>query len=269
MHFQYLNIANIHVRYLATESKGNPVLLIHGLGGSIESWLNNVETISSHDLQVIALDLPGFGLSDKPKITYTIKYYTNFISKFIKRLGLDSHSLCIVGNSLGGHIAAEFAINYPVAVHKLVLISPAGALPASFKGTPELHSYIDIVRAKTAQQVKNVLLDIDKNVKSVEYNYAKTLFQRLALPGAKEAFVSAFNGSVKAPRLSDRLNKIKAKTLLIWGKDDQIIPVNFIYPFIKMKNCRLILLENCGHTLYRNNSVIFNKIVIDFIKETA
>jgi pimeloyl-ACP methyl ester carboxylesterase len=100
-----------------------------------------------------------------------------------------------VGNSLGGHIAAEFAINYPVAVHKLVLISPAGALPVSFKGTPELHSYIE---AKTAEQVKNVLLDIDKNVKSVEYNYAKTLFQRLALPGAKEAFVSAFNGSCKS-----------------------------------------------------------------------
>jgi len=176
--------------------------------------------------------------------------------------------LCIAGNSLRGHIAAEFAINYPEAVHKLVLISPAGALPTSFKGTPELHSYIDIVRAKTAQQVKNVLLDIDKNVKS-EYNYAKTLFQRLGLPGAKGAFVSAFNGSVKAPRLSDRLNKIKAKTLLIWGKDDQIIPVNFIYPLIKMKNCRLILLENCGHTLYRNNSVIVNKIIIDFIKEIA
>jgi len=111
------------------------------------------------------------------------------------------------------------------------------------------------------------LLDIDKNVKSIEYNYAKTLFQRFSLPGAKEAFVSAFNGSAKAPRLSNRLNKIKAKTLLIWGKHDQIIPINFIYPFIKMNNCRLILLENCGHTLYRNNSVIFNKIVIDFIKE--
>jgi 2-hydroxy-6-oxonona-2,4-dienedioate hydrolase len=95
------------------------------------------------------------------------------------------------------------------------------------------------------------------------------LFERLALPGAKEAFVSAFNGSAKAPRLNDRLNKIKAKTLLIWGKDDQIIPVTFIYPFIKMKNCRLILLENCGHTVYRNNSVIFNKTVVDFIKETA
>ena len=90
------------MRYLATETKGDPVLLIHGLGGSIESWQNNIETISSHGLRVIALDLPGFGLSDKPKIKYTIKYYRNFISKFIKRLGMTFHTLSIIGNSLGG-----------------------------------------------------------------------------------------------------------------------------------------------------------------------
>lgn len=263
MHFQYLNISNVHVRYLATETKGDPVLLIHGLGGSIESWQNNIETISSHDLRVIALDLPGFGLSDKPKIKYTIKYCRNFISKFVKRLGIDFHSLSIIGNSLGGHIAAEFAINYPLAVSKLVLISPAGALSTSFKGTPELHSYIDIVKAKTVPQVRSALLGVDKNVKST----AKMFSQRLALPGAKEAFMSAFKGSAHAPRVNDRLNKIKAKTLLIWGKDDQMIPVNFVNPFIKMKNCRVILLENCGHTLYINRSQLSNKIVIDFLKE--
>jgi pimeloyl-ACP methyl ester carboxylesterase len=267
MHFQYLNISDVHVRYLATETKGDPVLLIHGLGGSIESWQNNIETISSHGLRVIALDLPGFGLSDKPKIKYTIKYYRNFISKFVKRLGIDFHSLSIIGNSLGGHIAAEFAINYPLAVSKLVLISPAGALSASFKGTPELHSYIDIVKAKTVPQVRSALLGVDKNVKSIEYNDAKMFSQRLALPGAKEAFMSAFKGSAHAPRVNDRLNKIKAKTLLIWGKDDQMIPVNFVNPFIKMKNCRVILLENCGHTLYINRSQLSNKIVIDFLKE--
>lgn len=266
MRFQYLNVANVRVRYLATKSKGDLVLLIHGLGGSIESWLNNVETISSHGFQVIALDLPGFGLSDKPKITYTIKYYMNFISKFIKRLSIDSRSLSIIGNSLGGHIAAEFAINYPLAVSKLVLISPAGALPVSFKGTPVLHSYIDIVNAKTVQQVRGALLGIDKNVKSIEYNYAKMFFQRLALPGAKKAFMSAFSGSAHAPRINERLNKIKAKTLLIWGKDDQMIPVKFFHPFIKMKNCRVILLEDCGHTLHMNSSVLFNKIVIDFLE---
>ena len=148
---------------------------------------------------------------------------------------LDSRSLCIIGNSLGGHIAAEFAINYPLAVSELILVSPAGALPVSFKGTPELHNYINIVKAKTLQQVRRDLLGIDKNVKSIEYNYAKMFFQRLKLPRAKEAFMSAFSGSAHAPRLNDRLHKIKAKTLLIWGKDDQMIPVKFLDPFIKMK----------------------------------
>ena len=267
MHFQYLKVANLRVRYLATESKGDPVLLIHGLGGSIESWLNNVEAISSHNLQVIALDLPGFGLSDKPEITFNIDYYSKFILKFIRRLRIDSRALCIVGNSLGGHIAAEFAINYPLAVSKLVLVSPAGALPVSFKGTPELRNYLNIVKAKTVQQVRRDLLGIDKNVKSIEYNYAKMFFQRLKLPRAKEAFMSAFSGSAQAPRLTGRLHKIKAKTLLIWGKDDQMIPVNFLHPFIKMKNCRVILLENCGHSVHMNSSTLFNKFVIDFLKE--
>jgi pimeloyl-ACP methyl ester carboxylesterase len=267
MHYRYLNVAKIHVRYLATESKGNPVLLIHGLGGSIESWINNIEIISSHGFQVIALDLPGFGLSDKPQMTYNIKYYFKFISKFIKQLGIGSHSLSIIGSSLGGHIAAEFAINYPSEVSKLILISPAGALPFSFKGTPVLRDYINIVKAKTVKQVRDTLLRIDKNVKPVEFNYANMLFERLSLPGAREAYMSALDGSAHAPRINDRLNKIKAKSLLIWGKDDQMIPVSFLYPFIKMKNCRIILLENCGHTLYRDNSTLFNKIVIDFLKE--
>jgi 2-hydroxy-6-oxonona-2,4-dienedioate hydrolase len=267
MRFQYLKVANVNVRYLATESKGDPVLLIHGLGGSIESWINNVEEISSNKLQVIALDLPGFGHSDKPEITYTIKYYSKLISKFIRRLGIDSRSWSIIGSSLGGHIAAEFAIEYPTALSKLVLISPAGALPVSFKGTPALHNYVNIVKAKTVQQVRRALLGIDKTVKSVEYNYAKMLFQRLASPGAKEAFMSALKGSAEAPRLNDRLHKIKAKTLLIWGKDDQIIPVSFLHPFIKMKNCRVILIENCGHSVHMNCSKLFNKIVIDFLGE--
>ncbi|MRN40625.1 MAG: alpha/beta fold hydrolase [Nitrosopumilales archaeon] len=211
MHFQYLKVANVRVRYL--------------------------------------------------------EYYSKFISKFIRRLRIDSRSLCIVGNSLGGHIAAEFAINYPLAVSKLVLVSPAGALPVSFKGTPELRNYLNIVKAKTVQQVRRDLLGIDKNVKSIEYNYAKMFFQRLKLPRAKEAFMSAFSGSAHAPRLTGRLHKIKAKTLLIWGKDDQMIPVNFLHPFIKMKNCRVILLENCGHSVHMNSSTLFNKFVIDFLKE--
>ncbi len=73
--------------------------------------------------------------------------------------------------------------------------------------------------------MRNILLRIDKNVKPTEFNYANMFFERLSLPGAREAFISALEGSAHAPRISDRLNKIKAKTLLIWGKQLTIIDI--------------------------------------------
>jgi 2-hydroxy-6-oxonona-2,4-dienedioate hydrolase len=262
--FQYLDIDNLLVRYHDTQSKGNPVLLLHGLGGSIESWINNIDAFSTEELRVIALDLPGFGLSDKPKINYTINFYRIFITKFIRSLRIDS-SLSIVGSSLGGHIAAEIAINHPALAYKLVLISPAGALPVSFKGTYALRKYIGILKAKSMQEVKKVLSVVDDNI--VDDTYAQDLYNRLSIPGANEAFISAFKGSANAPRLSKRLDKIKANTLLIWGKNDQIIPVKYIEPFVRMKNCRIILIEKSGHVPFINKPVLFNKIVIGFLKE--
>jgi 2-hydroxy-6-oxonona-2,4-dienedioate hydrolase len=264
--FQYLDIDNLFVRYHDTQSKGNPVLLLHGLGGSIESWLKNISAISAEELRVIVLDLPGFGLSDKPKINYTINFYTIFIAKFIKSLKIDS-CLSIVGCSLGGQIAAEIAIKYPTLSSKLVLISPAGAPPYSFKGTYALRKYIGVTRARSVQEVKEALSVVDNNNNIINNTYAQDFYHKLSTPGAKEAFISALKGSADAPRLSKRLDRIQANTLLIWGKNDQIIPVKYIEPFIKMKNCRIILIENSGHVPFINKPQLFNKIVTAFIKE--
>ena len=264
MDFQYLNVDNTRVRYIDTRSNGNSVLLIHGLGGSIESWINNIYTISSEQLRVIALDLPGFGFSDKPKINYTPRFYSVFIAKFLNRLKACSY-VSIIGCSLGGHIAAEVALNHPSLVSKLILISPAGALPVSFKGTPALRKYISVLKAKSIQEVKKALLSVDDV--SVDDTSAQIFYDKLSMPGAKEAFMSALKGSTYAPRLSRRLHRIKAQTLLIWGKNDKIIPVRFTKPFINMKNCRILLLENCGHVPFISRYTLFNKIVTGFIKE--
>ena len=264
MNFQFLHIDDICVRYVDTQSKHDPVLLIHGLGGSIESWINNIYAISSKQLRVIVLDLPGFGFSDKPRINYTPNFYSEFIVKFLTRLELDSY-ISVVGCSLGGHIAAEIALNHPSLISKLVLISPAGALPVSFKGTPSLRKYIRILKSKSIQEVSKALLSIDDV--STDETFVQTFYDKLSTPGAKEAFMSALRGSTYAPRLSRRLHIIKARTLLIWGKNDKIIPVRFIKPFINMENCRVILLENCGHTPFISRATLFNKIVADFIKE--
>jgi 2-hydroxy-6-oxonona-2,4-dienedioate hydrolase len=73
--YQYFQVGRVRIRYVSAGS-GAPMLLMHGLGGSIESWMHNIDDLAK-SFRVIAFDLPGFGLSDKPKINYTIKFYKN------------------------------------------------------------------------------------------------------------------------------------------------------------------------------------------------
>jgi pimeloyl-ACP methyl ester carboxylesterase len=110
---------------------------------------------------------------------------------------------------------------------------------------------------------------VDRHNKIIDDKHAEISYHRLSLPGAKHAFASALRGSSKAARLDKRLDRIKAKMLLIWGKDDQIFPVKFTEHFVNLRNCRVILIENSGHQLYFTGYVLFNKYVSDFIKEST
>lgn len=259
MDYRYIQVGKLRISHVDAGS-GEPVLLMHGLGGSIESWTNNIDGLAK-SMRVIAVDLPGFGLSDKPKMNYTIKFYREFLIQFLKQLQLEQVS--IVGSSLGGQVAAEVAISRPSLVKKLVLISPAGALPRSFKGTPALWKYVQVINAKSVKQAKQALFAVDN--KPVDDSYAQLVYQKMSMSGAKEAFLSALAGSARAPRLNNRLHKIKAHTLLLWGKEDYMIPVKFVEPFVKMKHCRIVMLENCGHRPHFERPELFNKIVSDFL----
>ena len=259
---KFTKIDNLVVRYLDKNKSGIPLLLLHGLGGSIESWSNNINFLSTK-FRIIALDLPGFGLSDKPKISYSIKFYVYLLEKFIKRIKLNH--LFIIGSSLGGHIAVEFTLKNRKMVDKLILISPAGSLPKSFKGTRELKRYVKIVNARSSRDIGRILTSIDTSM--VNPSYADITFKRLSLPGAKEAFISALKGSARAQRYNNQLEKIDTSMLLIWGKKDRMIPLKFIRPFMEHGNSRIIIFENCGHRPHVENPRLFNKVVKDFLIE--
>ena len=259
---KFTRIDNLLVRYLDKNKGGIALLLLHGLGGSIESWSNNINFLSSK-FRIIALDLPGFGLSDKPKINYSIKFYVSFLEKFIKRIKINH--LFIIGSSLGGHIAVEFALKNREIVDKLILISPAGCLPKSFKGTRELKIFLRIVNARSSRDIGRILTSIDTSM--INPSYADIMYKRLSLPGAKEAFISALKGSARAQRYNNQLEKIDTSMLLIWGKKDRMIPLKFIRPFMEHGNSRIIIIENCGHRPHVDNPTMFNKVVKDFLIE--
>ena len=106
MNEKTLTLDGYKIRYLEEGNSEKILLLIHGLGASAERW-NLVLSKFAKNYHVIIPDLIGFGYSDKPMVDYTIDYFSNFISDFVKKLDIDR--LSIIGSSLGGQIAAEFA----------------------------------------------------------------------------------------------------------------------------------------------------------------
>ena len=259
---KFVKIGKIRTHYVDAGRGKKTILLIHGLGGSTDSWENNIGPLSRR-LRVVAFDLPGFGLSDKPRINYSIKFYYGFVARFIESLKLAPLAVC--GSSLGGHVAAELALHRPDLVSRLVLVCPPGALPRSFKGSPALWRYSKVLQAKSVKQTKEALSAVDN--KPVDDAYAKSAFEKMSMPGARDAFLSALAGSAKAPRLNSRLDKIKMPTLVLWGKDDIMIPVQYAQPFIDMKKSRVVLLEKCGHRVHRDRPEMFNSLVSGFALE--
>jgi 2-hydroxy-6-oxonona-2,4-dienedioate hydrolase len=92
-------------------------------------------------------------------------------------------------------------------------------------------------------------------------------YKRLSLAGAKQGFISALNGSAMAPRYNNKLAKIDTDMLLIWGREDRMIPLRFIRPFLEHSKSIIIVLEKCGHRPHIENPRLFNKIVKDFLME--
>ena len=113
-----------HVNYVEL-GDGPPLVFVHGLSGCWQNWLENIPHFARRH-RVIAIDLPGFGESELPQEDITIPGYGRFVDAFLGEIGVECAS--IVGNSMGGFIAAEVALSHPGRVEKLALVSAAGVM---------------------------------------------------------------------------------------------------------------------------------------------
>ncbi len=108
-------------------------MFVHGLGGQWQNWLENIPR-AAQERRVVALDLPGFGQSPMPREQITISRYGRVVDALAEQLGLGR--VDVVGNSMGGFIAAEMAIQFPERVERLVLVSAAGITSADLAPRP-------------------------------------------------------------------------------------------------------------------------------------
>jgi pimeloyl-ACP methyl ester carboxylesterase len=250
------------IRYLEAGDPSRPVVIfLHGLGGNAENWQMNTPFFAAN-YRVIALDQLGFGKSDKPTLKYRVGTYVDFLDKFMSELKIEKAHL--VGNSLGGWIAALFSIKYPARVEKLILVDAAGMTPKNF----DIKKVYDL-NSSTREEVR-------ENLKRVVYNQALASndalvdqFFTLRVTATDGYTINSLIESIKRQEdfLDNRLGEIKKPTLIIWGRQDGLLLLDEGERYHKgITGSKLVVFEQCGHVPQLEKPAEFNKEVSNFLE---
>lgn len=214
------------------EGQGTKTLIfIHGLSSNLEAWKKNISGLND-TYRCIALDLPGYGKSSKNKTDYSLLEYAAIIRKFAEEKQLENPVL--VGHSMGGQIAVHTVLQNPGYFEKLILVAPAGietfteeeARIMKFSYTPEM-----VKNATDAQIRSNFLVNFHEFPEDAEF----MIQDRIAMKSASdfgvysEIIVNNICAMLEEPVFED-LDKINIPVMIIYGKNDQLIPNKYFHP---------------------------------------
>lgn len=260
----------IHYRDEGMQSDSVPLLLLHGMSSSLHTWDSVVISISSKK-RVIRLDLPGFGLTGpSPENDYNFDYYNKFIDSFSKRLQLTQFTL--VGNSMGGAIAWNYALHNPVSVSRLILIDASGypsrgesgSLGFTIASTPVLNNLLLFATPKAL---------VRKSLETIYYNQDRVTdeqverFHDMAIrEGNREAALKIFRGSFKTSKPKGQISQIKTPTLILWGDKDNLISVENAKRFNQdIGGSRLEIYPNVGHVPMEEDPGNVSRSILEFV----
>jgi pimeloyl-ACP methyl ester carboxylesterase len=253
-----------------------PVVLVHGLGGQWQNWLENIPRLAL-DRRVVAMDLPGFGLSPEPtEDEISIPGYGRSVNALCDKLGFGEVNL--VGNSMGGYVAAEVAIQFPERVGRLVLVSAAGISSAETLQAPILtfgRVATALATNTVAQYRKLASRPVTRHISlALVARHPRLLKPDLAYEGFfKGAGKGGFDDALRASLdydFRDRLPEVKVPTLIVWGEKDSIIPVRDADEFERLiEDSRKIVMRDTGHIPMAERPVTFNDVLVDFLAESG
>ncbi len=257
---KFLHIDGNKIRFLESGNSKKTLVLIHGLGASAERW-DQVIPLFAEEFRVIVPDLIGFGYSDKPLVDYTPEFFSEFLKNFF--IASDIKRPNLIGSSLGGQIAAEFASSSPQKIEKLILVSPSGVMK---KSTPALDAYIMAALYPNEQSAKNAFELMEGSGKNVTESIVTGFIERMRLPNAKLAFMSTLLGIKNSELVVSKLQTISTPTMIIWGSNDPVIPISHADLFVStIQDCRFFRMDECGHTPFVQDPHIFASKVLEFL----
>ena len=247
MFFVY-NSVKVHYLVYKNASPLPPVVFLHGWGGDVKSFDYFAHALSCFRTCIL-LSFPPFGRSQEPLNPWTVQDYADLVVSLLNKLGYNQCD--IVSHSFGGRVAIQMCYEKKVHVNKLLLVSSAG-----------------IVRQSICKKIKITYYKVIKFLSKIHF-YSKSGLEKKGSqdykklsPLMKQTFVNIVNYDQ-----TPLLKQITAQTLLFWGKRDKDTPFYFTKIFKKnINNCEVI--ETKGtHFAYIENSALFMRVMISFLKE--
>lgn len=275
---KYAKINGIKICY-EIHGEGEPIILVHGWGGSKDGWFVQVNALSKY-FKVIIFDNRGAGKSSRPNYPYTMDMYADDINGLLKFLNIEKTHL--LGESLGGMIALNFILKYHELVNKFILINSWPGFPN--EQGPEMYS-----KGKIAYFEELKKDPLNAFLKSAKASYSREFFKMMQQNPKKKFFdlwsvedlvnVDLTNpptpddnnnaaNAVKGHNVTDRLHEIKSETLIICGEKDRIATLSVQKKIHEqISNSIFKVIKDARHGVSKEKAPEVNKIVIDFLKE--
>lgn len=256
---------------------GEPIVWIHGLAGCWENFLENLPAFADAGYRCVALDLPGFGQSPLPRDRITISGYAATVDGLLGELGIDA--ACLVGNSMGGFIAAEVAIQHPRRAERLVLVSAAGLSIEELRNDKaqavlnRLEFAINAYAGWFAS--KSELVARRERLRRAAFSMIAAYPEKLPAPlvvenlrsSGKPGYVPALDALTSYP-IRERLPEIACPTLIVWGAKDRLVPVSDAHEFARLiPDARKVIYPETGHVAMLERPAAFNALVRAFLIE--
>ena len=274
------------IKYVAY-GEGPPIVLLHGFGASIGHWRKNIPALAQAGHRVYALDLLGFGDSDKPDLNYTLEFWVKLIHDFW--LAHVKEPAVFVGNSIGALMALMTLTAYPETASGGVLLNCAGSLnhrPEDLPGPLRvvMGTFSRLVsskvagpflfnRVRTRGRIRGSLKQVYGNREAITPELVDILHAPACQPGAQRVFASILSAP-PGPRPSELLPKVTQPLLVLWGEKDPWTPIKAADIYQAMaadtsKNVKFEAIPNTGHCPHDERPEIVNSLIINWLKASV
>jgi pimeloyl-ACP methyl ester carboxylesterase len=271
---RFIDVGTVKTRYWS-EGSGSPLVLIHGFGDSVDTWSRVVGPLAARH-RVFALDVLGAGRTDKPAGPMPFPRLARFVRDFMDAVGVERAN--VVGQSMGGGIALNLTLQCPDRVDRLVLVDSAGLgreMPLDLR-VCTLPVLGDFLTRTSRERTTTFLRKCFYDPSFVTPDMVDAFAAFGSLPGAHSAMLSwlrsnadlgGWRKDIVAPVLAG-LDTIVAPTLVIWGRQDRIIPLAHSAIAVKgIPGAKLHVFDPCGHVPQQERAEEFAALVVDFLEE--